>query len=95
MDIPKIVAISIKPPRTTPTMVAVGTERPPDCEALGGSVIAAPFVKLRRVDVEIVETGVEENAMVVKDVVEVGVGVVELARTVVVVDALELGAGQD
>jgi hypothetical protein len=33
--------------------------------------------------------------MVVEDVVEVGVGVVELARTVVVVDALEPDAGQD
>jgi hypothetical protein len=58
MDSPKIVAISTKPPRTTPTMVAIGTERPRGCEAQGGSVIAAPVVELGRVDVETVVTGV-------------------------------------
>lgn len=83
----KTIAISIIPPRMAPTMTAVGTRLPPDCGELGDSVLPTPVVKLARADVEIIESGVVEDAAITEELVEVELNVIERVRTVVVVDA--------
>lgn len=81
-------------PSTAPTMAAVGTESPPDCEGLGDSVAGTPIAELAEADVEVIETSVEENAEVVWKVVGVGVGIVEPVTAIVDMDALGLDAGR-
>lgn len=90
----KIVVISTMPPRTAPTMAAVGFESPPDCEGFGHPASATPVVELARTDVEGIDTDVKADATVVEEVFEVGVGVKELVR-LVVVGALEPDAKWD
>lgn len=70
-------------------MAAVGTELLPDCEGFGDSVVVSPVVELALTDVEGIETNVQKNNTAVEHIVGlgVGVGVVELVRTMDVVDS--------
>lgn len=52
--------MSIIPPRAAPTIAAVGTESPPDCECSGIAVVAIPVGELAGPDIEVTETGTEE-----------------------------------
>lgn len=98
---PTIVAISVMPPRTAPTITAIGTESPPDCECSGIAVVAISVEELARLDVEVIETGTEEvvgagteeDVMVVKEAGKDGVGVEEPVSTDVPLD--ELGPDAD
>ena len=75
-------------------MAALRTGSPPGCEGFGDSVAETPVVELAKADVEVIETSVEENAMVEEEVADVGNCVVELVTAVVVVDALEPDADE-